>query len=189
MLTSSGTDWVSQIPAVSIFDKSTTTVSVTNTTTETTLYSVTVPANTLGTNHLLRVSIGGTYLNNTGLNHSIRLKIKYGAMTLYDDTTDSLGVDANNRGWRLELILAANAATNAQKLLGRFAIGDLGAATAGTGDIGKVLADQDAMGGPLYGTSAIDSTAAQTLAVRVIHAAASTSLTISREIVITELIQ
>src|SRR5206468_3157759 len=40
VLTSTGTDFVSQVPDISVFDKSTATVAVANTTTETTLYSV-----------------------------------------------------------------------------------------------------------------------------------------------------
>ena len=192
VLTSTGTDWTSQAAgggSHAVLDKNTTTVTVTNSFTETTLYTVSVPANTLGTNKMLRVTMGGTYLNNSGATKSMVVSIKYGATTLYSDTSAALFSGTALRGWRLEFILAANAATNAQKLIGSFGMSHGGATTTGTGDSNVMIGDNDGSYGLLYGTSAIDSTVAQTLLVTVTHNASDVNTTITRYTVITELIQ
>ncbi len=189
VLTSNGTSWVSQIPVFTVLDRSTTTTSVANTTADTVIYSLSVPANTLGTTHQLRVTIGGTYENSTGASETLRVRVRYGGTSLWDDTTGNLTTSTSLRAWRLEFVLAANASTSAQKLLGNFFIGHANTTTAGRGDIGTTLGSVTAYSAPVYGTSAVNSTLAQTLEVRVVHSGADPAEDITREYVITELIQ
>ena len=182
-------DFVSQIPAVTIFDKSTATVAVANTTTETTLYSVSVPGGTLSTDNILHVRMNGTVFSNNGSGSTFRVKIKYGATTLYDSTSASVNDSSNTNPFEMNFILAANGATNAQKLAGRFETANVGAATAGYGYMGVTTGNGTGVNTPLYGTAAIDSTLAQTLAVTVTHSDNDPSISIVRQTVFAELLQ
>ena len=193
VLTSTGTDFTSQIAPITILDKSTTTTTVNNTATDTTIYTLSVPANTLGTNHMLRVDMGGTYLNNGGSASTLTVRIKFGPVptVMYADATYSIGTGSTVKSaWELHFILAADASATAQKVRGRFEIGDNAAgATTGSGDLGTATATRNGTMSPIYGTAAVDSTVTQTLLVTMQHSVANTSISIVREGVLTELIQ
>jgi hypothetical protein len=53
-------------------------VEVVDTTTETTVYTFTVPANALSTNRALRITYAADYLNNSGGNSNLDMKMKFG---------------------------------------------------------------------------------------------------------------
>lgn len=192
VLTSNGTSWVSQIPQFTVLDKTATTLTVSNTTTDTQLYGVTVPANTLGTSHLIRVSIGGTYTNNSGATTNLRLRIRYGGTTIWDDTvgaTTGISTSGNNRAWRLDFTFAAAGSTLLQEGYGSFIMGHAGGTNTGTGDAGQTTGSSNGYEAAMYGGSVVDSTAAQTFEVRVVHGAANANISISRQYAMTELIQ
>lgn len=97
-----------------IISQSTTpaTSSVANTT-ENTLYTIAIPANTLGTTGVIQVELNGTWAGSTG-GRQITLRGKYGStsactMALLDTTSSATG------SWRWTFNIFANAATNAQK--------------------------------------------------------------------------
>lgn len=106
------------------------TSSVANTT-ENTLYTVAIPANTLGTSRAIRVRANGTWAGNVG-GRVLTLRGRYGsteivAFALTDATSSATG------SWRMEFTLFANAATNAQRGRGLFTqntiVSSLGAST------------------------------------------------------------
>jgi hypothetical protein len=154
---------------VEVLDRDMSALDIVNTATETTLYSYAVPANTLGTDKALRVTIKGDYLSDEiATNHTITLKVKFGATTLFADVSGTFLNDANRRVYSLDIILSAADATNAQQLNGTLLF-DIGPADTGIGEINDGLLGR---GGMFAGTSAEDSTAAKTLDITIQHDAA-----------------
>lgn len=142
-------------------DKVTANTTVTNTTAETTLYSFSVPGGTLGTNNVLRLTIQITDLDLPD-GASVTLRFKYGGTTLTSvDPFNESGSGMNNRQALITVIIAADGTTNAQ--------------------LGSVFFQATQDFGPYVrqGTSAIDSTAAQTLAVTVDWDVSSTGRSIT----------
>ena len=161
-----------------ILDRLTAVNDVVNVNTESTFYSFNVPGNTLGTNRSLELVLTGDFMNDTGANRTLNIKVKYGATTMYDDTTGNLGTSGPRRGFQMVLYLANQGATGTQWLGGHVLMGDPGATTAGTGDLGG---GAPILGQAIGGAAAIDSTAAQTFAVTVTHSATSPSLSVRRQ--------
>lgn len=91
----------------------TTNVANLNTTTETDLLSVTIPANTLGTGNAVRVRLFFEYFSTNTGNGNSTLRYKYGGttvitVTIIEDDTGS------SKGW-IDFVLKASGATNTQE--------------------------------------------------------------------------
>lgn len=131
--------------ATGALDKVTANTTVSGTA-EATLYSFSVPGGTLGTNNMLRLTIQITALALDSTNN-LRLRFKYGGTTLASvQITNSTEDTASGKG-KVTVVLAGDGATNTQ--LGTLVFyNDAG--------LGTHLAQ---------GTSAINSTTAQTLVV------------------------
>lgn len=99
--------------------------SVSNTTSETTLYTFSIPGGTLGTNRMLLLR---TFMTSTHFNAAGTLRFKYGATTL---VTLSFPSTAGVRTYMIDLMLRANGATNAQVALGCI-FGSMTAGASGT---------------------------------------------------------
>jgi hypothetical protein len=129
-------------------DKVTANTTVVNTSAETNLYSFSVAGDTLSTNNVLRLTIQITDLDIGGLESCV-LRFKYGGTTLGSLTiTETTDLSKTNIKAMISFVIAADGATNAQ---------------VGT----AFFHASSAFGSPILGqgTSALDSTAAQTLAV------------------------
>lgn len=157
---------------------------VTNTTTETGLYSLSVPGGLLGTDRALRLTVFGRYLNNSGLNATFTLRVKYGGTTYYQGITPALATNASRRPCKFEVWLSANNATNSQRVWGQFAVGNVTATTTGEGAFSA--GDQVAM--TWAGNAAIDSTAAQTFALTLEHSTANANVTFGRHYAVIEVL-
>jgi len=159
---------------------------VENTTTETDLWTYTVPANTLGTLNALHVRIIGSILNSAGT-VSFILKWYYGATVLFNDSYASLTTNAARRPLDFDVVLAGNNATNAQVFGGNMMLSIPIAATIGTGD----LATDEQQGlSPINGVdSAEDSTASKVFKLTVTPSTASVNAEILISQSYTELIQ
>ncbi len=144
-----------------VLDRDVTTAEVVNTTDETTVYSFTVPGGTLGTNRMLRLTLIGDYLNNSGVNgRTIRIRVKYGG-TQFAGLVDSHNTGATRYGWSAIAELSAANATNAQIGVARHI---------SAGDAGVSGGDLSSFGGvevSLHNAVAVDSTADQTLLVTI----------------------
>lgn len=113
---------------------------ISNSAAETTIFSVTVPANTLNTTNLraLHVCLFFELLNNTAATHAFTLRVKLGATTLYADTSALLAASAIARPVVLELWLytqSAGVQLGQQFVSGFLRIGNIVAATTGIGDL------------------------------------------------------
>lgn len=156
-----------------VLDRQLTTQLVSNTTTETQVYSFSVLGNTLGTNRALRITIFGDRLNNTGGVQNETIRIKFGATTIATATTGGTSASATRAPWKLVCnLFAFNGATNTQKAFYEYAAGT----SPGAGAIAGT--DNDSSGGLIGSHLSIaeDDTTAKTLAVTIQLGTASANM-------------
>lgn len=149
---------------------------------ETTLYTYTIPAATLGTTGSLRLRLQGDYLNNTGAAATYTLRVKLGATTLFDDVSGGLASSATRRPWFLDLVLANQSATSQVLTFGHKLGSSVGGAT-GLGDMTAAGGNDTAHGG----ASSENTANALTLAVTIQHSASSANLSMRRRYALLEL--
>lgn len=110
--------------AVQVLGRNTTVVTVAASTTETTLTSFTVPANTIGSNRKLRLEIDGEYLNNSGLTLATGhvIKLTFGGVVLWQDTGKLIANSSNAKPfsmmWRIHNLTTATQVVGGQGILG-----------------------------------------------------------------------
>jgi hypothetical protein len=163
-----------------VFDANHVTGTVTNTTTETSLGHVTVPAGSVNALTKILVSVIGHLFNNTATTtHTYRLKINGTTVWTYARSQTASG---NNVAWCLDfLITCPDDQTQYIRCLGGFAggggVGDAtnGVAFAGTGPIG-------------YSNQLIDMSGASTIDLTVQMSTASTSTTNDRYAITGEMV-
>jgi len=161
------------------------TVTITNTTTETTVYSYTVPANKLSTNKMLRLTLVGDYLNNSGANRSLRLRIYLGDTLIFDDSGSVVSPYPDLRAWRLTLNLSNLGAVDSQFLSGFFNVSSASEALVGTGDFAGTVDDCTLT---FCGSASEDTTADKLFKVTLTFSAANENLTLKCYYALLELI-
>lgn len=95
-----------------ILDSAVASTTVGNTANETTLYTISIPANTLGTANALRLTIIGTWLQNAA--KSVAIKLKYGGTTAATTAAAAIDDSATTTGLKIDALLMAQGATNSQ---------------------------------------------------------------------------
>lgn len=157
---------------------------VNTTASETTFYSVTVPANSLGTNGMAEMLILGDYLFNNSTADTCAVRVKFGGVTILGDSF-GLPTSINASRWPFvwRVFLANKGATNSQWLnfTATHVDARVGAPTTGWGGLTAETAD-GGQGGVLGPSSAatIDTTVDQTLLVSVQFSASSANNSIAR---------
>lgn len=142
---------------------------------------ITIPANYIGTNGVLRCRLIGDYLNNSGADRSLLLSVVLGATTLWSDTTGLIVASAARHDWIFEFDIGNQNSAAVQFMSGVFFLTYRGGATTGLGDLNALSPGLD---GPMIvplgtsGTSAVDTTANQTLVVNAQHSTNNASLSI-----------
>lgn len=168
-----------------ILDKASTVAnfSYTSSATRQIIYSKSILANLLSTGRILRLTLWGTFLNNTATK-VLTWDVKFGSTTMWADPSPTAASNAQRRSWKLELILHNQNATNVQILSARIAVGNVGTTTSGTGD----TATSD-LAGPtvIGGTAAEDTTASKTLEIGVAWASAAANQDLNTDGAILEL--
>lgn len=91
-----------------------TSVDVTNTTAETSIFSYTVPANRMSTNRMLRLTLLGDLLYNNSDTNQVTLRTKLGGTTINTYNCDPSGLSIARRWWELVIYVANRNATNSQ---------------------------------------------------------------------------
>ncbi len=170
--------------APSVLGRAVATLDVVNTIVETSLGSVSVPANALRTDRAVRLTLVGDYLNNSGVARTVTLRVKLGATTLYNDATVALAANAARRPLRAELLIANLNASNVQALGGAIALGSAGGATAGLGD----LAIANIAEAIISGSAAEDTTTAKTFEITAQHQVAAATISVRRLYAVWELL-
>ncbi len=150
-----------------ILDSAVASTTVGNTAVETTLYTFSIPANTLGTANALRLVIIGSMLQNAS--KYLQVKLKYGATTVADAVTLSYFDSATTFSIKIEAFLVAQGATNSQF---------------GTAYYKEGVINLGGVG--IHGTAAEDSTGALDLVITAKWSAASASATLTSKYVILE---
>lgn len=168
-----------------ILDVQTAENDIVNSTTETNLWSYNILANTLGTAKLLRVKICADYLNTSGGNATVRIKIIYGTTTMYNDLGPTSATDASRRVVLIDFLFFARSANNSQGCGGSIFISLPGNATTGIGDLAD---DELASDTPFRSNNASeDSTVDKVLKVTVTHSVQDANISIRRIYAVTEL--
>lgn len=145
----------------SIYDRKASATLVSNTTTETSVYSKTITGNDLGANGGLRLTLTGTLLNNTGSDQNIQLRLKFGSKTITVSFSTRIATNGAKHNVQIKVWLMNLGAANSQAYGGDILIGyyddNNGFDTAG--------AVKSMLIGSIYDSSAIDTTTSQTLEV------------------------
>lgn len=134
---------------------------VSNTVADTAIFSGTIPGGTLGTQGAVKFVIHGQITNGTGTNKTVAISAKYGATTLWKDSTGNIGTSGTARTFNIEGILFADNSATAQRVaITNVTIGPAAAATTGYGDIAgtPILFFAGAAGGTSAETSSGDLT-------------------------------
>ena len=148
---------------VAVLDKVTTDTTVSNTASETTVYTKSITGGTIAADDLVRLTLLGSCVNTSGSNRDLTIRLKYGATTV---ATGIIRVRNNLTGaCPITAYLSNEAATNAQQGLISAIVGG----GSGSGTYGEIGAGQ--------GQAAEDSTTTLNLVVTVQWNAAASTLT------------
>lgn len=130
---------------------------------EVTVYTYSVPADSIGAAGMLRLAIRGHLLNNTGGNRALTLRVKLGGTTLIDVTTGNIATGSARRVVRVDLEVQGDGASSAQLVSGALIISGAGSVTT------AVAAGAPDLNASRYfeGSGAKDMTSAQTLEVSI----------------------
>jgi len=154
--------------SVIVLDRDVTETEVVNTTTETTVYSFSVPANTLSTNRGLRLTLLGDHLNNSGSTTTPIVKVKYGATTIATLTPAStFAINAGRAHVVLSAILQAKNSASAQVAYSVLHCDDGGGQTMDGSDSTSIYNAENVLS--MHNAVAEDSTGALTLSVTYQH--------------------
>ncbi len=168
--------------AIKVLNRDLAQVDVENTVAETSIYSFSIPAGVLGTTGGIRLSLGGDYLNNAGVNRVLTIRVKLGA-TIVFSRAFQIVTGADRRKWYLNLWFL-NSAVGAQKW---FADWYLSPALSDALSIGTSGTEGGAKGAGVA-SSTEDTTSARTLDVTAEHDAAAATVSIRKEMALLELL-
>lgn len=118
------------------FGRKTSTTTINNTAAETTVYSGTIPANTLTTERVVSLILFGDYFNNTGGNRTFIVKAKLAGGVVYEGSFGTFATSTSRRPWRLHMELGAKASASAQWFSLRWNQSSVGAPSTGQGVFG-----------------------------------------------------
>src|SRR3990172_7178454 len=191
--------WTAQSSlGVAVQERRTTTIDVVSSPAELSLYDGAasagngwnIPANLLGTDKMLRLTLMGDYLFNNNIADTLTLRVKFGGTTFFADAMGSSVIAARRQPWQLHLLVANLGATNSQMISGSglWPASDELAPTTGIGE--GTLRSNPPVGVQLsistLGT--IDTTSAQKLEVSVQWSASSANNSFRRRYAVLELV-
>jgi len=145
-----------------------------------------IPANALGPNGAIRVTIIGDYLNNSGGAVTETVRIKFGGTTFYGQATGGIGASANRYPFFFQFVLTNLGATNSNYLMGL-----VPAWAGGTPSAASIAGVTAAAADGSFGYSAvqaIDTTAAKFLDVTVQHTTGAATISARRHLAVAEYI-
>lgn len=170
---------------VGVYDRETSEVDIVNTAVGSALYSKSIGAGHMSTDRMLRCTIQGDYLNNSGVSQTLTLTVSLGATAAWQDlTTVAIPTDADRRPFRIVVEIANRASASVQNMTGTFW---LGAAVAGSG---AGIGDIDAANNVIVfgGTAAEDTSVAKSLTISAAHGVANANLSIRKRYAMLELL-
>ena len=163
--------------ALLTLDRDVSTITLTNSSTQTTIYAPSIPADTLGTDRSVIAHIWGTYNNDTGGNRQLDWRVELGGTGIIATASGpNLATSSNDRVWHLCCEVNADGATNDQNVWLQMTVAQAQNQTTGVGG----SSNRYWLGGMWQGDAAEDSTAALTLDIQMRHTTAHASLTYSK---------
>ena len=166
--------------------KNTTTVSVANTSTETNLLNQSINAGVMGTNGILHVVISGWYLNDGGGPETFTMRLKFGGVTLWEDTSITFSDHTMRRPIHMEFWVKNNNSASAQRTTGTYIIGNPADSPVGFSDFGAVATNPI---GVINGANTTVATGtAQPLVITITHSDIDPNLSFNAEVLLVELI-
>lgn len=176
-LLNDGSGNLSWTSGLTIFDRSVgnPAVDVVNTGAETSIYSKSIPGNTLGSDGALRVTFAGDSIDSSGSDSTIQFKVKFGGTTVLDSTAIPIQNNANHKTNRGSVLIANLGATNSQQVSGTLLQGGVSTPAGGTATNGLMGTLVNSAVGE-YAGLAIDTTTAQTLQITVTLGTANAAL-------------
>ena len=173
-------------PEAEFFDSDPNEIDLVNDATLTSIYQVTIPANTLGTNRVLEANIKGDALNASGGATGVTLRITFGGVTLYEDSTgNNIALAGDRRAFNLRLCLANRDDAALQIGGGRFTIGFPGAPTTGFGKLGNISGDGGDFG---FVQSTVDTTADRVLDVLIANSVADADVSFRKKLAYSKIV-
>lgn len=170
-----------------VLDRSTSAFDLVSSSTQTTIWSKSVAANAMSTDRMLRCTIIGDYLNNTGSNTTLVLSIQFGpgpTILWQDGPSASIPTAATRRRFQIEFVLANIASASVQQMSGRWSFSS--AAAGSGGGIGDI--DTLQFNSVFGGTSAVNTTSAATLLVQAKHDTPNANLSLRKTYAMLELL-
>jgi hypothetical protein len=149
-----------------------------NTIAEANIFTYQIPANKLDINRVLKMEIWGDYLNSSGSNRTLSLRIAMGAITLFNHVTLNIPSNAARRPWRLVCEFGNLGTENSNWLSGLFIMGQAGPPTSGAGGLNSTAL----LTAPIAsnGTTAINTSNNQQFNIFATHSVAATSVELRR---------
>lgn len=168
-----------------VMDRANGTIDVNNGTSYTDIYSFSVPAGIMSTNRMLRLTVYGDFLNNTGASALCTPEVRFGGSAVWKGSTAgyAIATSAGRRPWSLVAYIG-NTTAASQVTGGYFALGTATAGVTGIGThpaaawvAGTLAADGGAVTPLASGAASTVNTAnAATIAAGVTLSVASTQL-------------
>lgn len=174
---------------VRVLDKTTATATFNalSTTATTTIYSYTLPGNTLGAASGLRTSIRGDYFCNGATSATWQMGFVFGTHAIWQATTPALAVSAVRGAWWATFELANLAALGQQVMTGQVVFSTRVAPSLGEGSFGFSNSVSFTLAVP-FGTVTNDVTLDNLLQLQVTPSLNSVNMEITRQFAFTELI-
>lgn len=154
--------------------RATTLVDINTTVAESNLVSQAIPAMTDPPSRMMRVTLVGDYLNNSGGASNVTFRVKFGATSLWASNTFSVPTNAARRMFRLVFEIGQLNANSSQFLGGFLLLGATQAPATGLGTLGDVPLSANPLGSA--GATAVDMSVAQTLNVTVQHGTSAATI-------------
>lgn len=120
-------------PANTIIARSGSSIVISNTVNETTLWTNTIPAGSLGTNKTAVLNAVGYLIQNATASAAYTIRVYVNDTKVYDDVTVAYSQSAYARIWRISMWLSALDSTTSELLTINYLAGTAGAGTTGTG--------------------------------------------------------
>lgn len=157
---------------------------VANTVAETSIVNagagLSIPGGTLGTNRVVELLIEGIYLNNTGVNRNLIVRVYYGSTEMVEFQITNIAASTATRSFSFKVRLIAKGATNAQIATLEILQSPAGSPATGVGGFGPGASGR--VRGP-NSPATEDSTTALDLDVTVEHSTNSANLSLTAETV------
>jgi hypothetical protein len=176
--------WSSTATATTVIDRVTTQVDIVNTSAESTVYSYSLTGGSLGANGILRLTIHGDFLNDSGSNNAFDFILKLGGVVVWkDNSSDFVDAGTQRLPWTLVLYIHNRNSESSQYIGGLLIVGT---ATAGTTGISFASNDEVNAVSPISATSAINTASTQTLSFHIDHTNAHAQISCRANLIMLE---